>query len=117
MRLEPLVCQILQISNQTFQTDVPKQILEQLLKTNTQLSEIELKRINTDEWTRVDQFRSDWAVLNFSQRCRLIKEYLFPPSEFILKQNDSTNKILLPYYYLKRIVLGSTKIIINQNRR
>ena len=110
-KLDPLVIQALLLSQSTFKTQLPNHVLEKLKQSPVRLNKIEQRRLTATHWSRIEQFKSDWAALSLLQRCKLIKEYLIPPSEFILKQNQSTNKLLLPYFYCKRILLGGLKMI------
>ncbi len=110
-RLDPLIKHLLELCKNTLATEIPQHVFDRLKQSRIQLSEIEFKRLNAEQWTRIDQFKSDWDVFNFKQRCLLLKEYLLPPSDFILKQNNSTNKLLLPYFYIRRIVTGGIKLI------
>ena len=110
-KLDPLVTQALLLCQKTFKTQLPAQVLQQLEQSPVKLSKIEQQRLSASHWSRIAQFKSDWAVLSFKQRCLLIKEYMLPPSDFILKQNQSNNKLLLPYFYCKRLLLGGIKVI------
>ena len=112
-QFDPLIKQILEVCETIFSIRVPNYVLNELKNSQTNLSDIENKRLNAENWSRIDQFKSDWAALSFKQRCQLIKENLLPPSEFILKQNNSSTKLLLPYFYLKRIISGGFKILNN----
>ena len=109
--LDPLCLQTLTICQTIFATTIPNKIIEHLQQSEINLSEVESNRIYSSEWSRIDQFKSDWAVLSFQQRLQLIKEYLFPTAEFILEQQKSSNKLLIPYFYLKRIVIGGINVL------
>lgn len=111
--LDPLSLEALLLTQRTFKTKLPDNVLQTLKQSPVRLSKIEQRRLKAGHWTRIEQFKSDWAVLTLTQRCRLIKEYLLPPGEFVLQQNHSTNKLLLPYFYCKRILLGALKVIKN----
>lgn len=110
-KLDPLVLDALLLTRKTFRTRLPDIVLRKLMQSPVRLNEIEQRRLTATRWTRIEQFKSDWAVLNFAQRCRLLKEYLLPPGEFILQQNHSTNRMLLPYFYIKRILAGGLSVI------
>ena len=112
-KLEPLAIKALILTQASFNTYIPDPILHKLKQSPIKLNKIEQRRLVATKWSRIEQFRSDWAALTLSQRCQLIREYLLPPSEFILAQNHSTNKLLLPYFYCKRLLLGGVKIIKN----
>ena len=110
-QLDHLLFGALKITRQTFSTPLPAYVTSSLQQSDQTPADIERLRVSGESWSRIEQFKSDWASLNFSKRCQLIKEYLLPPGEFILKQNNSTNKLLLPYFYSKRIIIGTHKIL------
>ena len=112
-KLDPLVIKALLLSQATFNTPLPDQVLQNLRQSPVRLNKIEQQRLSATRWSRFAQFKSDWAALSFAERCLLIKEYVLPPSEFILEQNRSNNRLLLPYFYVKRLLIGGIKVIKN----
>ena len=115
--LDPMLLKSLIVCQQHFNSDIPETVVKQLGKSKQTLTEIEQRRVSGEPWSRVEQFKSDWASLTFSKRCLLIKEYLFPPAEFVLQQNNAGNIWLLPYYYIKRLVKGGMSVFSNSNRK
>ena len=110
-KLDPFALKALSLTHSTFNTQLPEPILHTLMHSPIKLKKIEQRRLDASRWSRIEQFQSDWAALTGRQRCRLIKEYLLPSSDFILAQNQSDNKFLLPYFYCKRLFQGSIRII------
>lgn len=116
LQLDPLCYEALELCKKTFGSPVPEDVVAHFMNSGVQLSPIEQARISGEKWARIDQFKSDWSVLDTRQRYRLVMEYLFPPAEFILKQNHSTNKVLLPWFYTKRIITGGARVIHERYR-
>lgn len=110
-KLDSLVTQALQLTRATFATPIPGDVQRALEKSPVRLDKIEQRRLSSPRWSRIEQFKSDWNALSVTQRCRLLKEYMLPPAEFILRQNHSRNKLLLPYFYLKRLVSGAIRLV------
>ena len=112
-KLDPLAAEALLLTQSTFKTLLPDHVLHELKQSSVTLNKIEQRRLHAKHWSRFEQFKSDWAALTLKQRCLLIKEYALPPGEFILAQNNSNNKLLLPYFYCKRLFLGGLNAIKN----
>ena len=46
---------------------------------------------------------------NWKSRFLLLKEHLLPSPEFVLHKYNSSNRAVLPYFYIKRILQGIGK--------
>ena len=56
----------------------------------------------------LDQFR---ALPGWRARLKLLRENLFPPVAYIQKKYATSNPLLLPYYYLLRVIQGLPKLM------
>ena len=75
-KLDPLAVGALSMSQTTFDTQLPGDVLQTLEQSPVKLNKIEQQRLTASSWSRLEQFKSDWAALSFTQRSRLIREYL-----------------------------------------
>jgi len=49
------------------------------------------------------------ALPDLKSRFLLLKEHLLPNPDYVLRKYDSSNRALLPYFYMKRIFKGIGK--------
>ncbi|MFC1832549.1 hypothetical protein ACFL0S_11095 [Thermodesulfobacteriota bacterium] len=49
------------------------------------------------------------ALPDWSSRFLLLKEHLLPSPDYLMNKYNSSNRTLLPYFYLKRIFQGIGK--------
>ena len=89
-----------------FNSALPENVLEKL------------RQEGTNDPVRPAELTSTWkynltiykTMPGWTERLCLLREHLFPPSDYMLNKYKTNNKWLLPYLYLKRITGGLKKL-------
>ena len=98
-------------SRDGFKTRLPENILEIL------------RRQGKNDPVQVDDFTSAWkyhmknyqTMPGWKERFCLLREYLLPPSEYMLAKYNRRNKLWLPVLHVMRLSGGLTKIFKNRS--
>ena len=90
----------------SFNTRLPDDVLEKLQRegTNDPIQPAAL----TSTWKY--QLVNFQAMPGWTERFCMLQEHLFPPADYMLAKYKTSKKWLLPFFYLKRIITGLTKI-------
>jgi hypothetical protein len=87
-----------------FQTPIAGDVLTQLTDSSQSIerSAVYLRK----DLTRFDRLRADLRALSYAQRVRLLAEHALPPADYIKHKYGSRRRVLLPLWYLRRVVDG-----------
>ena len=95
----------LYVSEQFFDTQIPPEHRENLIE-SAKKEHFSPHKIKTRRDLYQLDFISNKGVIN---KTRQLKEHLFPSTEFMVNKYQLKSKLLLPYYYVIRIVRGLKK--------
>ena len=59
---------------------------------------------------QIDVMRADLAALpTWSARCQLVREHVFPPAAFMAARYGVRHRVMLPWWYMRRLCAGGPK--------
>ena len=97
----------LRLAQRWFQTKLPRDLVEALAaRASAEPSAAYLG----GQLRPVDILWSDLGLLGgWRAKCRLLRQHLFPPAAYMLERYASSNRVLLPALYARRILQGAGK--------
>jgi hypothetical protein len=101
----------LRLAQVWFETTLPDELI------NLWLSSANARRgEKSEQFFKQDLRRLDLVILDLKQlqgwsKVRLLGEHFFPPADYMLKRYKFSSRLLLPLFYLRRIISGAWKMI------
>ena len=95
----------LELARIRFKTPVPLEVLRDLDAGRKEPSAVFLRA----DLRPVDRLASDLRALGPRDAARLMREHLFPPAEYMQEMYGVRRRVLLPAYYLLRVLSGVSK--------
>jgi hypothetical protein len=87
-----------------FPTRAPTAVLAELAASETPREAV-VRRLGMSPWR--DRIRELRLLPTWSERARLLKQWLVPPAEYVMSKYDSRSMFLLPALYVRRAVTGA----------
>ena len=95
----------LEQSSHYFDTEIQREI-KRSLATGSEKETFTPETEGSRWQSELSSFRN---LPGWNERLRLLREHLFPPSYYMLQKYKTSNRLLLPWLYLKRVAQGVTK--------